>query len=319
MSQNEPFLIGPFPPPIGGVSNHVSRYSKKNNIPVFKEKKKYSCKDFLQILKLKNKDVLAHTVHWKILAVLFIKRLISNKGCNYYLINHNFQATTEIIKTIKGYILSFLIKQYIKSCKIVYVVNSDLIDKMQIIYGPLNYQIYDPFLPPDENGEDKIWESYGNNVKTFIDKHNIILSSGAWQLSFYNNEDLYGFDLLIELLANLKNDYHQIGLIFFIGDSTYNIEYINKCRNRINELNVAENICIISGQKEMWPIIKVSNLFIRATNTDGDPLSIKEALYFNTKVLASNCCKRANHVSLFQSRNLNSLIQCVKKLIEETN
>lgn len=313
----EKILIGPMPPPIGGVSNHILRYSQKFSLPVFKERKKYTLHDFLFILKLKNKDIYTHSVSWKILSILYIKRLLRNRGCRYNLINHNFHSTVTVQKTAKGLIHFFLIKRYIKNCKIVYAVNPDLINKMKMKFGSLNYQIYDPFLPPDESKENEIWKSYESNVKTFIDNHNIILSSGAWQLSFYKNEDLYGFDLLIEMIADLKTEYPQIGLVFFIGNPNYNQEYIQKCRNRIDELNIKESIYIISGQKEMWPIIKQSVLFIRATNTDGDPLSIKEALYFGTKVLASDCCKRAELVSLFKSRNLNSIIQCVKAIVDK--
>lgn len=305
-------LIGPLPPPIGGVSNHLSRFSQRNNIPVFREKSKYTYHDFLYILRLSKKEIYSHTISWRILAFLFIKGLFMNRKCEYYIINHNFQGVTTVQKTLKGMIHFFLIKKYVNKCKVIYVVNPDLIHKMKTTYGLLNYMVFDPFVPPDESKEDEIWESYGQDVQKFISEHDILISSGAWQLSFHNGEDLYGLDLLIRMQADLKEYKPKVGLIFFIGDPNYNAKYLKKCHGLIDELGVRDDIYFITGQKEMWPIIKYSKVFIRATNTDGDPLSIKEAIYFGTKVIASNCCTRVKEVSIFQSRDLESLLSCIK-------
>jgi hypothetical protein len=309
-------LIGPLPPPIGGVSNHLIRFAQKNSIPVFREKSKYSYHDFCYILKLRNKEIYSHSISWKILAFLFIKRIFLNHKCNYYLINHNFQAIYTIERSVKGLIHFFLIQRYVKNCKVIYVVNPDLIDKMKALYGTLNYKVFDPFEPPDENKEDEIWDSYGEDILKFISEHEVLISSGAWQLSFHNGEDLYGFDLLIKMMAELKQYKNKVGLIFFIGNPNYNEQYIQKCNDLIDELAIRDDIFILSGQKEMWPIIKRSNIFIRATNTDGDPLSIKEAVYFGTKVIASNCCTRDQHASIFQSRDLKSLLNSIRLNIE---
>ena len=48
----------------------------------------------------------------------------------------------------------------------------------------------------------------------------------------------------------------------------------------LQELNLEENFYFLTGQKELWPIFKKASLMIRPTNTDGDALSIREALYF---------------------------------------
>lgn len=308
------FIIGPMPPPIGGVSNHLFRYSNKYKIPVFKEKNRYSFADFLFIIKQKHTQFHIHTISWKIITFLLIKRILYNCKCKYILINHNFTIAKP--KTIKEYIHFFLIQDYANHCETIYAVNVNIINSMQKTFGLKNYQLYDPFIPPDETKENEIWKSYGENVNKFLKDHDIILSSGAWHLSFHNGDDLYGFDLLIKMQAHLTQYNSKIGLIFFIGDPNYNSDYVKKCHDLISELGIQDNVFIISGQKEMWPIIKHSTIFIRATNTDGDPLSIKEAIYFGTKVIASDCCPREKSVTVFKNRDFQSLISCVKYNLE---
>lgn len=312
-------IIGPLPPPIGGVSNHIQRYSVKNNIQVFSEKKTYTFKDIKYILLLKNTHFHVHTASWRILLLLVLKGLFFNRKCKYSLINHNFKSLIEYKKSFKSLVQFYIRKQFIKNCIYIYIVNPELISKMQNIYGKHNYLLFDPFVPPNISNEDNILKSYDNNLHNFLNTNTPIISSGAWQLSMHEGEDLYGFDLLITMLAELKKEFPKIGLFFFIGNPDYNSEYLGKCKSEIEKLCLSQNLLLVTGQKELWPVIKRSNLFIRATSTDGDPLSVKEALYFGIDVLASDCTKRENRVAIFKSRNTKSLTKNAMKLLKINN
>ena len=50
-----------------------------------------------------------------------------------------------------------------------------------------------------------------------------------------------------------------------------------------------------------------SDCLIRATTTDGDSLSVKEALYYKKKVIASNCVDRVPNVILYDNLDFNQL------------
>ncbi|MFZ7241036.1 hypothetical protein ACLSYN_08210, partial [Avibacterium avium] len=60
-----------------------------------------------------------------------------------------------------------------------------------------------------------------------------------------------------------------------------------------------DNLLFLENNKKIWPLLKITKLFIRATTTDGDSVSLKEALYFGAPVLASDVVPRADGVMLF--------------------
>jgi hypothetical protein len=63
--------------------------------------------------------------------------------------------------------------------------------------------------------------------------------------------------------------------------------------------------------------MQLSDIIVRPTNTDGDSLTIREGLFLNKKVLASDVVKRPEGVVLFKNRDLNDMEEKVEKLIQE--
>jgi glycosyltransferase involved in cell wall biosynthesis len=190
---------------------------------------------------------------------------------------------------------------------------------MRPFYGDLVYQFYNPFVPPNIALESSLLNKYCDEIQHFLKTKYPILTSGAWHLSFYDGIDLYGLDLLIELVRNLKLKHPNVGLIFGLADSDYNKDYYMKCVKIIKENGIQNNIIFLQGQQELWPLIKRSQIFIRSTITDGDPLSIQEALFFNVPVVASDCTNRDNRVKLFRSRNIDSLTETIMAVLNESS
>jgi hypothetical protein len=56
-------------------------------------------------------------------------------------------------------------------------------------------------------------------------------------------------------------------------------------------------------------------MVIRPTNTDGDSLTIREGLYLNKIVLASDVVQRPEGTKLFKTRNAMDLFEQMKLLI----
>lgn len=58
------------------------------------------------------------------------------------------------------------------------------------------------------------------------------------------------------------------------------------------------------------------DMFIRPTNTDGDALSIREALTLKKPAIASNVCKRPEGTVLFENRNIDDLYSKTIRMID---
>ena len=143
--------------------------------------------------------------------------------------------------------------------------------------------------------------------------------ANAWKIKFYQNTDLYGIDLCIELTARLKKSYPEIGFLFALANKNANANYFSKMNDRIGELGIKDNFHFMTGQKVLWPLLKRADLSIRPTATDGDAISIRESLYFKCPVIASNVVNRPEGTITFKSRNINDLYLKVTKILKPNN
>jgi glycosyltransferase involved in cell wall biosynthesis len=70
----------------------------------------------------------------------------------------------------------------------------------------------------------------------------------------------------------------------------------------------------LTGNHSFIEVLKKSNFFIRNTSTDGDSLSIKEALYTGIPVLATDCVDRPKGVVLIKYSEIQSLNEAIGSL-----
>ena len=135
-------------------------------------------------------------------------------------------------------------------------------------------------------------------------RHRYLLASTAFRLCFHQGQDAYGVDLLIDLVAALV---HQDGLdaaIVFLLPSIGDSRYFDFLQARVRQVNIQDRFLFVTQPvAEACAVWRQSDVVIRATNTDGAPLSIKEALWCGTPVIASDCVPRGPHVVSFTTRD----------------
>ena len=152
-------------------------------------------------------------------------------------------------------------------------------------------------------------------LSDFLDIHTPLVTANAFQIAFHQGIDLYGLDMCIELTAKLKSDYPNIGFVFALANEKVNTQYLEKMKQRLRELHIKDNFFLLTGQKELWPLFKKADLMIRPTTTDGNAVSIAEALYFDCPAVASDVCDRPEGTILFKSRDLEDLYIKTKELL----
>jgi hypothetical protein len=75
----------------------------------------------------------------------------------------------------------------------------------------------------------------------------------------------------------------------------------------IKKLNLNECFLLLNENLSFVRLIEQADIVLRPTNTDGDALTIREALYLNKTVIASDVVKRPSGTILFKSRDTNDL------------
>ena len=89
---------------------------------------------------------------------------------------------------------------------------------------------------------------------------------------------------------------------------------------RRKELGLEDSFILIEESlAEVYPLLLVSHVFIRPTNTDGNSVSVKEALWFGCQVIASDAVVRPEEVILFANRDSNDLANKIALQIANIN
>lgn len=312
--------IGPLPPPLGGISVFLYRLSKLNkdalfidHYKLFKISKLFKVRWIKEIFNFKkSKNFIFHSasLRWKFI-LYFLSCITKNE---FSLVIHGRSLIDQYNKSNK--LIRVLIIKMLNKAKFIQVVNQDIADfikKLKI--KPKKLIIKSAFLPPPLEDELRISKTYPKKFIDFIKKRiPLVIANGSY-IRFYKNIDLYGLDMCIELTNKLKKDFPNIGFIFALADTKYNFTYLKKMKLLIKKLNIENNFYLLTGQREIWPIFKKADLIVRPTNTDGDAVSIREALHFETAVIASDVTLRPEGCYLFMSRDLNDLYTKCKKIL----
>lgn len=171
------------------------------------------------------------------------------------------------------------------------------------------------FLPPDESREHQVIATYPTSLHTFLYSHSPLILGNAFQLSQIQGKDLYGVDLCLQMIARLAHDYPRLGFVLALAQIG-NEEYFRHLCFLAHKMQIADNLYILSDHKEIWPLMKRVDLFVRPTRSDGASVSVQEALYFGTPVVTSDVCVRPAKAIAFENQNVNDFIAKVSTCLK---
>lgn len=316
--------VGPYPEPIGGISIYIKRM-----------------KEYLDLQGIKNevwdvsgtkknlKEIISIRLRYVPLRYLFNSdiKIIHYNLCGIApriyigIFNKLFFKSRKKIITIHGESKNLFIRNNNKLLSMSLNTFNVIIcvkrgDKEYLRNRGISTNIYEipAFIYPGERDEDT---KINNNIIDFMESKNFVITANASSIQFYDDEDLYGIDMCVELMIKLKIKFldMKIGFIFCLPDVN-DEQYYNKMLEVIKNNNIDKNFLFITEKVELYPIIKRSNLFIRPTNVDGYGVSIAEAIYFKIPAIASDVCVRSEGTVLFESRNIEDLYDKVKIVME---
>jgi glycosyltransferase involved in cell wall biosynthesis len=309
----EKIHVGPLPPPLGGISVFLYRLKKNNKTERVIDETMLNKWQFIKLLLQKDKHFIYHSPSFKRRLLVFL--LCSLMGNKFTIVSHGDGLKDSYIRS--NIFVKYSIKKMLKKATKIQTVNHNLANFLieNIKIEKCKIHIQHAFLPPPIEDEEKIIVTYSKELTDFIKEHSPIVIANASNIVWYQGYDLYGLDMCVQLIAELKKEYPDIGMIFAlakIGDE----EYFKKLNKLIDDLKIKENIHFLTGQKELWPLFKQADVMVRPTNTDGDAVSIREALYFNCATVASDVCDRPEGTIVFKNRDQQEfyakVIQCIK-------
>lgn len=174
-------------------------------------------------------------------------------------------------------------------------------------------EVVPQFIPPTIREEEII--EIPQEVWRFIDSHTPVISANAFQISFYNNQDLYGIDMCIDLCADLKDNYPRIGFVLCLPDIR-DYDYFHKMKQWIKQKGIEKNFLFQTKPCQFYPVLMKSDAFVRPTNTDGDAVSIREALFLKIPSIVSDVVPRPEETILFRNRDITDLTLKVREVLD---
>lgn len=314
------YLFGPYPPPLGGISVFIYRFHR-----LLKERgKPVEVVDLARLTKAKKTVRLARLFFTLSNPVFYLNTLdtmtmlmvlLRPFGCQVIYHEHSGR----FVENLKG-VRKLIFRGFLKRLDLLLLAGEHLKDyyTQAGLKLPRNTQIRNAFLPPPLEDEERIWASYDKETLEFIDSHHPLLVANASHLKIYRGVDLYGLDMCVDLIDRLKKDFPRVGLLFALAEVVEE-DYLQSINARIEALGLNRHILIMTGQKEVWPLFKKSDLMIRPTFVDSYGFSIDEALFFGCPAVASDVCKRAEGTHLFRNRDFDHLYATVKEVLNASS
>lgn len=301
-------IWGIYPPPVGGVSVHLKRLITALNsfgnvvLKDFKPKKQYVVNYVKPVF----------NPYVEVISLLFSKKkTIHNEqfSCFVFLcllifgFRHKIGITIHNQRSlmIKSRIKMIVCKLFFRKCFFIIMNDKTFSERFARKFNVDFHKIHilPAYIPPSES------ERLGlpGCVLEFKKKHDFVLSANASKLTKDNGIDVYGADMLVDVVTRLKHDGINVGLLFLlpaVGDEVY-YEII---RQKISVSGMEGDFLFVEGECENgFEYWEISDVFVRPTLTDMEGISIKEALSLGTTVVASDVCVRPNQCVLFRSRD----------------
>lgn len=136
----------------------------------------------------------------------------------------------------------------------------------------------------------------------------LVLASTAWQAATHRGQDLYGLDLLVELLRRLVHEHGQDAGLVLLLPGAGSAGAPGWLSEQIERAGLGPRVVVLTAPlAESSSLWREADLVLRATNTDGNSLTVLEALTVGTPVVASDCVERPAGTVLFRTRDADDL------------
>ena len=314
-------ITGPMPPPAGGISIHLQRlqYLLKDEFNL----------DFIDESSSKNK------LYFNIKSLnlfVYLKKIINTDLVFIHSGNRLFKKLhiiagklfgKKVIITIHGYgkKRSFLFRIYdqliFNLANKIILVNPEIRQKLNLNENKI--VIKNAFLPPVLSEEPNLSNAIETRLIAAKQLNKTIICANASRLDSFNGEDLYGLDMSIEATKMLVDAGIPVDVIYIVSSLDAGEEKFQKAQNLIQQYQIQSSFFLINEKASFVKLIEQSDMVIRPTNTDGDSLTIREGLYLNKIVLASDVVQRPQGTKIFKTRNTADLFEQMKELITLKN
>ena len=304
-------ITGPAPTNVGGISKHIRRLvdllADRCNFDFIDEARNRSkgffnirsLNVFTYLRKIRKADVVhinSGAFSFRVLNIIMC-RLLMRK---YTVVTIHRDPNIEHFTSLMRWLLS--------KCQVVINVSESGHKLLKTHTATCHYVCMPAYLPANMEKEPEL----PANVKAWLDDVRkdpkaVVMASNASNLVMHDGVDLYGVDLSIGAMRRLPKNYH---LIFVVVKCDIP-DFLDAYHVAIDDNSLGDRMLLLDSPLSFVKLIEKCDIVLRTTNTDGDSITVREALALGKPIVASDICSRPEGTILFSNRNVTSLVNAI--------
>lgn len=304
--KTEILIIGAIPPPFGGVTIHIARLSQhlrsqRIDISILDEGK------FVKsgVARLRAMSPVgyfrtlssAQTVH--IHSSNHVMRLIHTVCAR--LLGRRVVHTVHSARGSRLELTSLYLASHLAHERI--GVSSEVTERLAA-----RSHVIPAFVPP--SGDEEVIAS---DIETWMrdqkKQRRKIIAFNAYLPSKIDGVDLYGLDMLIDALSDERMVHYSAILCISLTETAD--RYYDEIQHRVLSRDLGDRVRFQTGQVSFAGILKRADIFVRPTITDGDAISIREAIWYGVPAIASDAVTRPEGSIIFRSRDIQAFVDAI--------
>jgi glycosyltransferase involved in cell wall biosynthesis len=320
-------MLGPVPPPFGGVSAHVSRL-----VPLLERASlkvgvlnHFGSTDMPFVLAALNRNPInyyripkkfrARIVHyhysgWSELVTLALAR--GNSGARYILTLHGgaihrpLRSKMPMVSRITWWALRRFDRIIAVDPNVASFIQSG-VDKQRI-------EVVPAFL---ESGPES-HTGYDAQIGAFLDSGRVLVVA-AYGVQFLDDgREVYGLDLVAQAFTTLARDRKDLRLAIFLARRQPGPKprrHLARLRRQLEHSGLRDRALIVFGLP-LLPALRSNAVFVRPTRAEGDAVSVREAQSVGVPVVASDVVPRPRGVVLFPADDVAKLCDALRMVLD---
>jgi glycosyltransferase involved in cell wall biosynthesis len=320
-------ILGPVPPPFGGVSVHLSRvlpllanaglrvavlnhFASTDSGFVVGSLKRSPLRYYRLPKKFPARLVHYHHSRW---ATLVAVTLGKRKNARYVLTLHSPEIKRQLHSSIPfvGRVTKWALRRFDS----IIVVNDEigLIIRDHVGTRPIN--VLPAFLEATEGGY-----SYEAAIEAFLETGPVLLVP-AYRVQFFEGEDMYGLDTAVDAFRILGSERQELRLAIFLAlrsSGRRETQYLDRLRLRLADAGLEDRALFAFGLP-LVPAFQHDVVVVRPTRTEGDAVSVREALQAGVPVVASDVAERPAAAVTFPSDDVDALCVALTQVLDRSS
>lgn len=299
-------IVGPLPPPRGGVSVHIERLMSAL------QSEGISCAVLNEALKpTPGVPHLRSIWPWTYLGILWRADVVHIQSSNHFVrLFHALAAgllgcrSIHTVHSSRGSALALAILRI--ACRLGHAC----ICVSEPIAAGLGVKaaIIPAFIAPAD--DNSVPPEIADWLAAQTDAGRGIIAMNASNTARLRGVDLYGLDMIVDALRDPRLR-ERFSAIVCVSKTGPNEGYLSALQERARASGLSDRLKFAEGEIQFASLLRRCDVFLRPTITDGDALSLREALWWGVPAVASDAAIRPEGTHIFPSRDCERMVEAI--------